>query len=193
MRHYEIVLLIHPDQSEQAPAMVQRYAEIVAEQGGVVHHVEDWGRIQTAYPVVDVHKCHYFLLNVTCHQSSVDELARKFRFNDVVLRNLILQTHAPMSEASPMLKLKEDDMGYDAGGMPSGNAFKRARRTPKDQRPDAIFNYKDVNYVKRFLTEVGRIVPRRLSRVSAPEQRALAKAVKIDRYLALLPYCDYHR
>ena len=102
MRHYEIVFLVHPDQSEQVPAMVERYQSIVTESGGTVHRTEDWGRRQLAHPIYKVHKAHYVLLNVECEQSPLDEIKGAFRFNDAVLRNLVIARDEAVTEASPM-------------------------------------------------------------------------------------------
>jgi len=102
MRHYEIVFLVHPDQSEQVPAMVERYQGMVTAVGGAVHRTEDWGRRQLAHPIHKVHKAHYVLLNVECPQSVVDELKSAFRFNDAVLRNLVISRKEAVTEASPM-------------------------------------------------------------------------------------------
>jgi small subunit ribosomal protein S6 len=102
MRHYEIVFLVHPDQSEQVPAMVERYQGIVTASGGAIHRTEDWGRRQLAHPIHKVHKAHYVLLNVECEQGALDEIKSAFRFNDAVLRHLVLARDAAVSEASPM-------------------------------------------------------------------------------------------
>ena len=102
MRHYEIVFLVHPDQSEQVPAMVERYQGMVTAAGGAVHRTEDWGRRQLAHPINKVHKAHYVLLNVECGQSVVDEIKGAFRFNDAVLRHLVISRNKAITEASPM-------------------------------------------------------------------------------------------
>lgn len=108
MRHYEIVFMVHPDQSEQVPGMIERYTASVKEAGGQVHRLEDWGRRQLAYPINKLHKAHYVLMNVEAPQSVIDELETNFRYNDAVLRNLIVHTKAAVTEASPMLKAKEE-------------------------------------------------------------------------------------
>ena len=108
MRHYEIVFMVHPDQSEQVPAMIERYTASVKEAGGQVHRLEDWGRRQLAYPINTLHKAHYVLMNVEAPQSVIDELETNFRYNDAVLRNLIVHTKAAVTEASPMLKAREE-------------------------------------------------------------------------------------
>ena len=111
MRHYEIVFLVHPDQSEQVPAMVERYESIVTKNNGVIHRKEDWGRRQLAYPINDVHKAHYIMLNIECHQDSLNELKNAFKFNDAILRNLIIsQKHAITTESMMMKKEKEKDV-----------------------------------------------------------------------------------
>ncbi len=113
MRHYEIVFLVHPDQSEQVPAMVERYENIITKNEGAIHRKEDWGRRQLAYPINDVHKAHYIMMNVECNQASLDELKTAFKFNDAILRNQILvQKHAITTE-SVMMK-KESKEARDA-------------------------------------------------------------------------------
>jgi small subunit ribosomal protein S6 len=102
MNHYEIVLLFHPDQSEQVPAMMERYTNTVTESGGSIHRVEDWGRRQLAYPVNDLHKAHYILCNLECSVETLNELATTFRFNDAVLRNLVIKRDDAVLEISPI-------------------------------------------------------------------------------------------
>jgi len=108
MRHYEIVFLVHPDQSEQVPAMVERYEGIISKHKGIIHRKEDWGRRQLAYPINDVHKAHYILLNIECNQETLDELKTAFKFNDAIIRNLIIsQKHAITTESVMMSKEKD--------------------------------------------------------------------------------------
>jgi small subunit ribosomal protein S6 len=102
MRHYEIVFLVHPDQSEQVPAMVERYQGMVTESGGTVHRSEDWGRRQLAHPINKIHKAHYALMNVECSFSVISEIKSAFKFNDAVLRHLVLARDEAVTEASPM-------------------------------------------------------------------------------------------
>lgn len=104
MRHYEIVILVHPDQSEQAVAMLERWAGAIQAHGGRVDRMEDWGRHTLAYPIEKVHKAHYLLMNVTCPQAGIVELEETFRFNDAVIRYLVVRTKKPQSGPSPMLK-----------------------------------------------------------------------------------------
>lgn len=107
MRHYEIVLLIHPDQSEQVSAMLQRYTTIVSNDGGQVHRREDWGRRQLAYPINKLPKAHYLLLNVECSKAALAELTESFRFNDAVIRHLVISRDRAITEASPPARAKE--------------------------------------------------------------------------------------
>ncbi len=104
MRHYEIVFLVHPGQSEQVPAMVGRYRAVIENGGGLVHRFENWGRRQLSYPIQDIHKAHYVLMNVECDQGTIDELENAFRFNDAVIRNMIMRTKKAPTEASPLAK-----------------------------------------------------------------------------------------
>ncbi|HEU4646099.1 MAG TPA: 30S ribosomal protein S6 [Burkholderiales bacterium] len=104
MRHYEICFIVHPDQSEQVPAMIERYKGVVAQRNGIVHRLEDWGRRQLTYPIQKVHKAHYVLMNVECDQESVNELEHSFKFSDAVLRHLIIKMAKAVTAPSPMMK-----------------------------------------------------------------------------------------
>jgi len=108
MRHYEIVFMVHPDQSEQVSGMIQRYTDLINAAEGKIHRLEDWGRRQLAYPINKLHKAHYVLLNIEAPQSVIDELETSFRYNDVVIRNMIMRTKDAVTEASPMAVAKED-------------------------------------------------------------------------------------
>ena len=108
MRHYEIVFMVHPDQSEQVPGMIERYTGILTQEGGQIHRLEDWGRRQLAYPINKLHKAHYVLLNIEAPQAVIDELETSFRYNDVVIRNMIMRTKGEVTEASAMAAAKED-------------------------------------------------------------------------------------
>ena len=109
MRHYEIVFLVHPDQSEQVPAMVERYQGTITESGGQVHRLEDWGRRQLAHIINKVHKAHYILMNIECEQSVLDELLNAFKFNDAILRHLVIRRDEAITEASPLAKSDEPE------------------------------------------------------------------------------------
>jgi len=104
MRHYEIVFIVHPDQSEQVPAMVERYRTLVTSKNGHIHRLEDWGRRQLAYPIQKIHKAHYVLMNIECDQETLDELEHAFKFNDAVLRHLTIKTKTAVTEPSAMMK-----------------------------------------------------------------------------------------
>ena len=108
MRHYEIVFIVHPDQSEQVPAMVERYKNMVTEANGIIHRLEDWGRRQLAYPINKIHKAHYILMNVECSQTTLDELEELFRYNDAILRSLIIRRENAITEESLLAKSAEE-------------------------------------------------------------------------------------
>ncbi|MDX1900807.1 MAG: 30S ribosomal protein S6 [Gammaproteobacteria bacterium] len=127
MKHYEIVFMVHPDQSEQVPAMIERYSNLVTQKKGAVHRVEDWGRRQLAYPINKIMKAHYVLMNIECDRDTLNELTNGFRYNDAVIRNLVLNVHEAVKEASPMLKERDnrnerergDSFGRQDSDMPS--------------------------------------------------------------------------
>ena len=127
MRHYEIVFLVHPDQSEQVPAMVERYKGMITAGGGNVHRVEDWGRRQLAFPISKVHKAHYVLMNIECDGKVLAELEGSFRFSDAVIRHLTTRLDSAVTEPSPMAKAG-DDKGED-------NRGDRGDRDDRDDRP----------------------------------------------------------
>ena len=139
MRHYEIVFLVHPDQSEQVPAMIERYKGMIATGEGRVHRLEDWGRRQLTYPIAKVHKAHYVLMNIECDQKTLNDLTGAFRFSDAVLRHLVVQMDAAVTEPSPMAKAADEegdggrrrdrrDDGDDDGGD----------RPPRRSRDDVV-------------------------------------------------------
>ncbi|HET6654796.1 MAG TPA: 30S ribosomal protein S6 [Gammaproteobacteria bacterium] len=109
MRHYEIVFLVHPDQSEQVPAMIERYRSMIESGEGSIHRLEDWGRRQLAYPINKVVKAHYVLMNIECSQETLDEIIGAFRFNDAVLRHLVISRQEAVTEPSPLAKSSDDD------------------------------------------------------------------------------------
>ncbi|MCX7154933.1 MAG: 30S ribosomal protein S6 [Rhodocyclales bacterium] len=104
MRHYEVVFIVHPDQSEQVPAMIERYKTLVTSRNGAIHRLEDWGRRQMAYPIQKVHKAHYVLMNIECDGETLSELEHAFKFNDAVLRHLTVKTRKAVVSPSPMMK-----------------------------------------------------------------------------------------
>ena len=118
MRHYEIVFMVHPDQSEQVPGMIERYTAAINKDGGSVHRLEDWGRRQLAYPINKIHKAHYVLMNVEATQPALEELTTNFKYNDAVIRNLVIRTDAPVTDESSIMKAeteqRERKARYDA-------------------------------------------------------------------------------
>lgn len=104
MRHYEVVFLVHPDQSDQTPGMVERYTQMVKDSGGTVHRLEDWGRRQLAYPINKIHKAHYILMNIECGSEVLEEITTLFRYNDAIIRNLVMKMSGPVTEESLILK-----------------------------------------------------------------------------------------
>lgn len=109
MRHYEIVFMVHPDQSEQVPSMIERYSSTITEGKGAIHRLEDWGRRQLAYSINKIHKAHYVLMNIECGQEVLDELTNAFKFNDAVIRNLVIRRDEAITEDSIIAKNKERD------------------------------------------------------------------------------------
>jgi small subunit ribosomal protein S6 len=128
MRHYEIVFIVHPDQSEQVPAMIERYKAVVATRNGQIHRLEDWGRRQLAYPIQKIHKAHYVLMNIECDQETLDEIEHAFKFNDAVLRHLTIKMKKAVTAPSPMMKEEKsrsltapavEEVKADAGAQPA--------------------------------------------------------------------------
>ena len=130
MRHYEICFIVHPDQSEQVPAMVERYRAMVTSGGGRIHRLEDWGRRQLAYPMAKVHKAHYVLMNVECDSPVVDELEHAFKFNDAVLRHLIVAMREAVVAPSPMMK-EEKSRSLAPGATPATPSAAQTATAPE--------------------------------------------------------------
>lgn len=125
MRHYEIVFLVHPDQSEQVPAMIERYSNTIQKDGGKIHRLEDWGRRQLAYPINKIHKAHYVLMNVEASNDAMEELTTTFRFNDAVLRNLVVRRDEAVTDESFIMKAEKES---------------RERKTRTEERQSADSN-----------------------------------------------------
>ena len=119
MRHYEIVFIVHPDQSEQVPGMIERYRAIVTAKGGAFHRLEDWGRRQLAYPIQKIHKAHYVLMNIECDGETLNELDHSFKFNDAVLRHLTVKMKAAVTAPSPMMKEEKSKSMMPADAAPA--------------------------------------------------------------------------
>ena len=135
MRHYEIVFIVHPDQSEQVPGMVERYRSTVLAKGGKIHRLEDWGRRQMAYPIQKMHKAHYVLMNIECNNETLEELEHAFKFNDAVLRHLIVRMTEAMTAPSPMMK--EEKSRSLTQGPAAAPAAAPAAEAPKSAAPVA--------------------------------------------------------
>ena len=132
MRHYEITLMIHPDQGEQIPAMIDRYSTLIKEGGGAVHRNEDWGRKSLSYPINNVRKAHYVLLNIECGQPVLDELTHAFRFNDAIMRNLVLTVEHAITEPSPAMKRSDRSDERSRKGSRSYGAKKTAEANAEE-------------------------------------------------------------
>ncbi|MFC1750710.1 30S ribosomal protein S6 [Pseudomonadota bacterium] len=135
MRHYEVIFLVHPDQSEQVPAMIERYKAIVETNDGQVHRLEDWGRRQLAYPINKAHKAHYVLMNVECEQSSIDELTSAFRFNDAVIRNMVIRCDEAVTEQSLLAKSREEERERPARAAPAAENSSSEAPAPQEAAP----------------------------------------------------------
>lgn len=133
MRHYEVVFLVHPDQSEQVNAMIDRYRTMIETNGGIIHRLEDWGRRQLAYPIVKVHKAHYVMMNIEVNNTTLTELVSAFRFNDAVLRHLVISREKALTEPSLMAKAKEDQEERDG----ERRARQAAQSAERESRPEA--------------------------------------------------------
>ncbi|HEY5702447.1 MAG TPA: 30S ribosomal protein S6 [Gammaproteobacteria bacterium] len=133
MRHYEIVFMVHPDQSEQVPAMVDRYRSMIEGNGGAIHRLEDWGRRQLAYPINKIHKAHYVLMNIECDANTLEELGSAFRFNDAVIRNLIIKRDQADTDPSPLIKSSDQEQDvYSADSDSDDN------KDDSDRDPDNV-------------------------------------------------------
>ena len=134
MRHYEIVFIVHPDQSEQVPAMIERYRTMVTGPGGRIHRLEDWGRRQLAYPIQKVHKAHYVLINIVCGAQALGELEHAFKFNDAVLRHLIVAINEAVATPSPMMK-EEKARSLTGRDADRGDRGERAEKPAATEAP----------------------------------------------------------
>ena len=228
MRHYEVVFMVHPDQSEQVPGMIERYSNVITKDGGAVHRLEDWGRRQLAYHINKIHKAHYVLMNVEASNEAMEELTTTFRYNDAVIRNMVIRRDAPVLEESLLMKAEREDKERKARYQErqDSDARKTAEQSrdkdgasrdsdsdapQKDSEEEVMsrffrrrkfcrftaegvteIDYKDLDMLKQYISETGKIVPSRITGTKARYQRQLATAVKRARYLALLPYTDAH-
>lgn len=171
MRHYEVVYLVHPDQGEQIDNIIELNRTLISEEKGKVHRLENWGRRQLAYPIDKIHKAHYVLMNIECTPETLAKLNENFRFSDAVIRSLVTVCKKAITAPSEMAT--EANKKIDPAKL-------------------RFINYKALDQLKHYIMETGRIIPCRVSNVTAREQRRITNAVKVARYLALLPYCDRH-
>jgi small subunit ribosomal protein S6 len=130
MRHYEIVFIVHPDQSEQVPQMVERYKGVISQRNGLVHRIEDWGRRQLSYPLQKLHKAHYVLMNIECDNETLVELEHSFKFSDAVLRHLIVKMTKAVTAPSPMMKEEKSKSLMERGGAGAGDVPPAAVAAP---------------------------------------------------------------
>jgi small subunit ribosomal protein S6 len=137
MRHYEIVFIVHPDQSEQVPAMIERYRSTISARQGAIHRLEDWGRRQMTFPIAKMHKAHYVLMNIECDQETLDELEHSFKFNDAVLRHLTVQMKAAVTTPSPMMKEEKSRSVLNAEAPKAAEAPKPAEAAAAAPAPAA--------------------------------------------------------
>src|SRR4051812_43169390 len=140
MRHYEIVFIVHPDQSEQVPQMVERFKGVIGQRNGTVHRLEDWGRRQLAYPLAKVHKAHYVLMNIECDNETLAELEHSFKFSDAVLRHLIVKMPKPVTAPSPMMKEEKSKSlmeGRGGEGRTGAPAEAQPEQPGRAERPAA--------------------------------------------------------
>ncbi len=179
MRHYEILLLFHPDQSAQVQGMLDRYKSMIEKEKGKIHRLEDHERHPLAYPINKVHKAHFVLMNVECSTETLSELKNAFRFNDAILRYIVMSRKAAESKPSCLFG------GREEGGRKGGHQH---QQTAGKREAD----YKDVALLRNYILESGRILPARITGVSALYQRSLTRAIKTARFLGLLHYCDRH-
>jgi len=200
MRHYEIVFLVHPDQSEQVPGMVDRYKAMITENKGRVDRFEDWGRRQLSYSINKVRKAHYILMNITCDLKTLEEVESSFRYNDAIIRDLILSKKSIITEPSPMMNQPqtEDEKKANAdkeksSSAETANTTKQRKYVKRDKEDVQLVDYKDVDRLRQYIMKTGRILPRRITKTSARYQRKLASEIRLARHLALLEFCDQHK
>ena len=172
MRHYEICFLVHPDQSEQVPAMLERYRNMIEEKGGSIHRLEDWGRRQLAYPVVKLHKAHYVLMNIECDNDTLNELEGLFRFNDAVLRHLTIRKQSAVLDQSEMLKAKEEK---DRSGRDHGDRHRTSSETSKDKSEQKPHTTTEVEAVAE--TDIAESVSEETD-ITAPLESAVAEDIE---------------
>jgi len=138
MRHYEIVFLVHPDQSEQVPAMIERYKGMITGNNGSIHRLEDWGRRLLAYPINKIHKAHYVLMNIECDAESLKQLTEAFRFNDAVIRNLVVKKDHAVTGPSPLIKSKDEEDAQPEPVVATTESEKSTDKDEEDAQPEPV-------------------------------------------------------
>ncbi len=179
MRHYEVILLIHPDQSDVIEEIKTRQKDFIEENGGKIQRFEDWGRKKLAYSIRKFHKAHFLCFNADMDIELKDKVLSSYRFNDSILRYFVTSTKETVSEISPMMLAETFD-------------GKRSEFLKKVKQSKEYYTFKNVKLLQEFIMETGRIMPRRNTGLSSKQQRHVSKAIKVARTLALLPYCDRH-
>ena len=172
MRHYEICFLVHPDQSEQVPAVLERYRNMIEEKKGSIHRLEDWGRRQLAYPIVKLHKAHYVLMNIECDNDTLAELEGAFKFNDAVLRHLTIRRQDAVVDQSEMLKAKEEKDRSSREHTDRRRAATEARPAATETKPEVVETKPEVAETKPEVAEE--------SVAEKPKTEAVAETVKVE-------------
>ena len=182
MRHYEIVFLVHPDRSEQVPAMMERYRKIVIRNKGAVHRLEDWGRRLLAYPINKIHKAHYVLMNIECGPKPLRQLTESFRFNDAVIRNLVIKMDRAVSEPSPLAKAREEQQSAPEAAPPEKTASEApkagARPAAKNKKPAAKTTSKAKKPVKKPASQAKKPAAKAIAEDKAPAAEAVPEDKK---------------
>jgi ribosomal protein S18/ribosomal protein S6 len=199
--------LVHPDQSDQVVGMVERYISHIKEAEGQIHRLEDWGRRQLAYPINKIHKAHYILMNVECGQTTLDELEELFRYNDAIIRNIIIRRETQSLKNLYWLRVLKKNVRVKLNVKKhnklkillkhkeniNGTFYRRRKFCRFTAENVTYIDYKDIDTLKQYITENGKIVPSRITGTKARYQRQLALAIKQARYLSLIPYTDNHK
>lgn len=181
MNYYEIVLLVHPDHSEQIAEVIERQKSNFEQRGAKTHRAEDWGRMRLAFSIGKKFKAHYVFFHIECDSDVIQMFKDDVQFNTAILRYYVERTKHILSDRSPLFRFPEDE-----------DKPERQRQHVKPH-PLEEFNYKNLRLLKESMMETGRIVPARTTGRTAQQQRKISKAIKIARFLSLLPYCDRHK
>ena len=178
--HYEILLIIRPEFAEKIPEMLEKHKYTVEQAKGSIDRIEEWGKRNLAYSIDDIQKANYVLINIKCSVEAKEQLEDYYKFNEMILRKLVLRNKKPQVDKTLMMKTVEADANDTR--LPKMTSFKHKND----------IDYKSKRILKYYVMETGRIVPSRLTNTSMLMQRKIAKAVKLARFIALLPYCDRH-